>query len=224
MESITELLNIDYPALFISVFTILIGLKAVVSVSEWFINKLGLETKWMREKREARELLRNTSESLMELHKRHEADCIQSDKHDEEIRADLSFFMDEVKASITQTQKDMQCFAENRMRDREQSIQIQKELNDAIKKIADGEKNRDKQIGALMYANMELLGAEIDKRYSRYLKLDGIPETEAGEFDDIYKVYKALGGNHNRDAKHDYVKKHLTVIPVKIRLMNSEEN
>ena len=71
MESITELLNIDYPALFISVFTILIGLKAVVSVSEWFINKLGLETKWMREKREARELLRNTSESLMELHKRH---------------------------------------------------------------------------------------------------------------------------------------------------------
>lgn len=224
METITELLKVDYPALFISIFTILIGLKAIISAYEWFINKLGLETKWMREKRKDRELLQKTSESLIALHKKHEEDNMQSDKHDEEIRADLSIFMNEVRTSMSQTQKDIKHFADNRIHDREQSLQIQKDLNNAIKAIADGEKNRDKQISTLMSANMELLGAEIDKRYSRYLKLDGIPETEVGEFDDIYKVYKALGGNHNRDAKYGYVKKHLTVIPVKIKLMNNETN
>ena len=44
MEDIVPLLTIDYSAIFVSVFTILIGLKAIVSIFEWVINKLGIET------------------------------------------------------------------------------------------------------------------------------------------------------------------------------------
>lgn len=222
MQDILELININYTSLFISIVTILIGIKTVTTLFEWFISKLGLETKWMRTKREDHELLLKTSESLVELHKKHENDAKQSDKHDEEIRNDLSKFMDEMRLSITQTQNEIKQFSKNRIHDREQSIKIQKELTDAIKTITDGEQNRDKQIEALMCGNKELLGAEIDKRYRQYIALNGIPETEIDEFTDIYTAYKALHGNHNRDAKYDYVKNHLQVIPVETKLIKND--
>lgn len=85
MNEILSLTNVNYTSLFISIITILIGMKATVSIFEWFINKLGLETKWMREKRQNRELLLKTSENLMKLHDRHEKDIDKSDKRDEEI-------------------------------------------------------------------------------------------------------------------------------------------
>lgn len=221
MQNIVELININYTSLFISIVTILIGIKTLTTLFEWFISKLGLETKWMRTKREDHELLLKTSESLVALHNKHENDAKQSDKHDEDIRNDLSNFMDEMRLSITQTQNEIKQFYENRIHDREQSIKIQKELTDAIRTITDGEKNRDKQIEALMCGNKELLGSEIDKRYRQYIALDGIPETEIDEFTDIYTAYKKNNGNHNRDTKYDYVKNHLKVIPVETKLVKN---
>ena len=53
------------------------------------INKLGLETKWMREKREEHELLLNTSNSLIILRQKHDEDMKKSDSHDEEMRNDI---------------------------------------------------------------------------------------------------------------------------------------
>ena len=35
MEEILELTKIDFPSLFISVFVILIGIKAIISLLEW---------------------------------------------------------------------------------------------------------------------------------------------------------------------------------------------
>lgn len=61
MDAITEFIQSDFSSIFISVFVILTGLKAVISLSEWFIQKLGLETKWMRKSREEHELLVKTS-------------------------------------------------------------------------------------------------------------------------------------------------------------------
>ena len=223
MQDILGLINIDYTSLFISAITVLLGIKAVVTLFEWIFKKLGLETKWMRERRKDHELLLKTSESLVELHKRHESDAIQSDKHDDEIRQDLTKFMNEMRVSLNQTQKDIKQFSENRIHDREQSIKIQKELTDAIKAIAAGEKNRDRQIEALMCGNKELLGAEIDKRYRQYIALGGIPETDVDEFTDVYRSYKRLNGNHNRDEKYNYVKNHLQVIPVETRLIKENK-
>lgn len=73
-----------------------------------------------------------------------------------------------------------------------------------------------------MCGNKELLGAEIDRRYREYISLDGIPESEVDEFNDIYSAYKRLNGNHRRDAKYNYVKDHLSVIPVETTLVVKE--
>ena len=65
MDAIVELTKIDYVPIFISIFVILFGIKAVTGLVEWIITKLGLETKWMRKKREEHELLLQTSKNLV---------------------------------------------------------------------------------------------------------------------------------------------------------------
>lgn len=67
MNDMIELTKIDFVYVFFAVFIILIGIKAIVSVLEWTIDKLGLETKWMKQKREERELLFQTSQNLKDL-------------------------------------------------------------------------------------------------------------------------------------------------------------
>lgn len=99
MDAVQELFQIDFSYVLISVFVVLISIKAIVSVFEWLISKLGLETKWMRLKREEHELLLRTSENLAELQKKHFEDSRISEENDEEIRKDVQkltdMFLDE---------------------------------------------------------------------------------------------------------------------------------
>lgn len=89
MDAIRELFTINFSYVLISVFVILVGIKFAISLFEWIINKLGLETKWMRQKREEHELLIQTSQNLNILQKKHEEDVERSDRRDEEISADI---------------------------------------------------------------------------------------------------------------------------------------
>lgn len=88
-NEIIELTKIDFIYVFITVFVILIGVKAIVSIFEWFIDKLGLETKWMRKRREEHDLLIKTSQGLIELQEHHKKDMKRSDRRDEEIASDI---------------------------------------------------------------------------------------------------------------------------------------
>lgn len=94
MNDIIQLTKINFSYLFISVFVILIGLKAIVSIFEWIIDKLGLETKWMRKKREEHEMLLKTSNNLISLQEQHIEDMKRSDKHDLEMRNDIKQLTD----------------------------------------------------------------------------------------------------------------------------------
>lgn len=89
MEAITELTEINFTALFLSVFAMLLGIKAMISALEWTAEKLGLETKWTRKRREERALLVQTSQNLSALQKKQEADIKKSDRRDEEICSDI---------------------------------------------------------------------------------------------------------------------------------------
>ena len=89
MNEIIELTKLDFSSVFLSVFIILIGAKMTFSLLEWIIDKLGLETKWMRRQREEHELLIQTSQNLTALQERHTQDMERSDKRDEEISNDI---------------------------------------------------------------------------------------------------------------------------------------
>jgi hypothetical protein len=89
MNEITELTKIDFAYVFIAVLLILVSIKFAVSLFEWAVNILGLETKWMRQKREEHDLLMQTSQGLIELQAHHKKDIERSDRRDEEISNDI---------------------------------------------------------------------------------------------------------------------------------------
>ena len=107
MGDITALREINFFYVFLSVFTILVALKATISLIEWFINKFGIETKYVKEKRKEHELLVNTAKELTDLKNAHEESVKQSIRHDQIIKEDLSNLTDTVNG-IAQTLFDMQ--------------------------------------------------------------------------------------------------------------------
>lgn len=89
MSEITELTKIDFTYVFIAVILILVDIKFIISLFEWIVGKLGLETKFMRQKREEHELLIQTSQNLTTLQEKHKEDVERSDRRDEEISSDI---------------------------------------------------------------------------------------------------------------------------------------
>ena len=219
MSELKQLAEIDWWLVFISVVLLLVGIKFVWSLVDWFLfDKLKIETGKMKQLREDREMLiataelaKTTAENLDKLQSRHIKD-------EEDFRNNLNNYMQESRADRKALHDEMSKFTEDRINDRAQSLKIQQELTDSIKDLAIGKKNRDVQINALVCGSKELLGDTIDQRYNKYIELGGIPENEVGEFDDIYDAYKGLGGNHGRDAKYKYVKENLPIIPVEVVL------
>lgn len=100
METIKEFINIDFLNVFWSVFVILIGTQAVVSVLEWIIGKLGLETKGMRKRRKEHDLLMQTSQDLSKLQEKHDESVKQSIRHDEMIKEDISSLTNTVNGIV----------------------------------------------------------------------------------------------------------------------------
>ena len=222
MDKIVTLVEIDWKSVIIALVLALGFIVALLKALEYLAEKFGIETKKQRDHK----LLIQTSQNLTALQEQHTKDIKefkdsqtenvnQSIRHDEIIKEELKSFIDEIRSSIVSLTNQMNQYSENRIHDREQSFEIQRQLN----KRSD---DRDKKIEALMLGNMELLGDKIDQRFSRYVALDGIPENEVEEFDGIFAAYKALNGNHKREEKYKYVKNHMKVIPVEAKIKIDE--
>ena len=222
MDEIQTLLDLDLSTVALGIVGILVVLVLILSKLDFLKKFFGIKTKSDIE----RELLERTSRGLSELQQQHMNDMKefrdkqnenvkQSIEHDERIRNDLTVFISEMRDAIESLTNQMNQYSENRIHDREQSREIQRQLNERSD-------DRDKKIEALMLGNMELLGDKIDQRFSRYVALDGIPENEVEEFDGIFAAYKALNGTHKREEKYKYVKKHMKVIPVEAKLKIDE--
>lgn len=212
IEQIQSLTQYNWFAVVTAIILAMLVFKFLSDLFEWFIKKFGIETRSMREKRENKELLKTTAENLAALQTRHTTD-------EEIFRKNLNDYMKESREDRRALHTEMKQYSENRIADRKQSFQIQKELTDSIKEITRGQSERDSQITALMEGSKELLGDTIDQRYNKYIQLKGIPQNEVDEFDAIYNAYRGLKGNHGRETKYKYVKNHLPVLPVKTEVI-----
>ena len=218
MDALKTLLDYDI-SIIVLIVVGLLGVTAYVIQQSGIIKKhFGIKTKSDIE----HELIVQTSQDLATLQKQHikdmdefkkrqEENVAQSITHDEKIRNELQAFTTEVRDAIDRLNAQMKQYNDNRVHDRAQSFEIQRQLNERSD-------DRDKKIESLMIGSMELLGDKIDQRFSRYVALDGIPENEVEEFDGIFAAYKGLGGNHKRAEKYRYVKDHMKVIPVESKL------
>lgn len=90
MDSISQLFEINISTVVVSIFIIIIGLKAGYEALEWLCLKfLKIEFKKSREKREEHELLIKTAQGLTDLSKKHDLDVDKSIQHDQVIKNDL---------------------------------------------------------------------------------------------------------------------------------------
>lgn len=159
MKELEQLVQIDWWYVFIAVILLLVGIKAVWSLIDWiFVEKLGIETRKMKQRRQDNELLKRTSElakttaeNLDKLQKRH-------NKDEEDFRNTLNNYMEESKKDRKALREEMFKYTENRINDRKQSIEIQKELKDSIKALIDGQHDRDEKINNLtdMFIDKEI--------------------------------------------------------------------
>lgn len=217
MDDLKQLGQIDWWYVVIAILILLFCIKIVWSLFDWlFVEKLGIETKKMKQKRLEREELKATTElakttaiNLDKLQARH---C----KDEEEFRNNLNNYMEESRKDRRALHDEMTKFTNNRISDRQQSLKIQQELKDSIA-------DKDMQIKALVIANKEMLAEKINEKYKYYISIKGIPEDEYDEFVSMHAAYKGVGGNHHGDAKFQYCIEHLPIIPVETKLAYKNE-
>ena len=218
MDNLEQLTQIDWWQVLIAIILVLVCLKFIWSLLDWLlVEKLGIETRKMKQQREDRELLKKTTElaektaeNLDKLQARHTQD-------EEEFRNNLNNYMEESREDRKALHDEMSKFTENRIHDRKQSLQIQKELNESIY-------CRDAQIEALVIANKEMLAEKINEKYKYYISIKGIPEDEYDEFVSLHNAYNGVGGNHHGDAKFEYCIEHLPIIPVETKLVYKQKD
>lgn len=213
MNDLKQLTQIDWWYVFIAICLLLFCIKVVWSLFDWFIfEKLGIETRKMKQRRQESELLKataelakTTAENLDKLQARHTKD-------EEEFRKNLNNYIEESRKDRKALHDEMTKFTNNRVSDRKQSLEIQKELKESIA-------SRDDRIDSLIAANKEMLAEKINEKYKHYIAIGGIPEDEYDEFVGMHKAYNGVGGNSHGDAKFKYCMEHLPVIPVETKLV-----
>lgn len=189
MDTIKNLLDVDFVSFLIVCFIIMSGVISVATIIGKFSEIIGKPVKWVKKYSKDRELLIKTSEGLHQM-----------------------------QDSMKETQIAIQQYSENRVHDREQSFEIQKELTENITKLTESNAVRDKQIENILWSQKESLADRINQKYKHYLSINGIPEDEVDEFISLHSAYKAVGGNHHGDAKFNYCMEHLPIIPVEVKL------
>ena len=113
MEAVKELSNINLGVLLASICVVLLAIKYIVQLFEWFITKLGLETKAMRKRREEHNLLIDTSQEMMKLKQKHDEDIkgfldkrIHDRKQSFEIQEMLTVKMDNISSKLDEMRKE----------------------------------------------------------------------------------------------------------------------
>lgn len=203
MDAIKEMFNVDFSYVLTSILVILAGIKAISSIGGWAFDiltkKLGLETKQMRKKKEAEQLLKNTSKSLQDLQKRYDDHIDSSEKHILELKNDLTNLMKDVSKNMNTL--------------KEHQVEIEKLVED----ISNSNKARDN-------ATIEEMCDRISSKIRYYINtLHGIPEDEYDDFVRLFDAYEKIGGNHGVKAKYEYCIKHLDVLPIKTEIESIDE-
>ena len=202
LDYIKEMIQLDFGHVFTSIFVIMAGIIAVWQIVGKFFEIIGKPLKWYTNRNKDHEELKKL---IQEVH--------NHEKNNDKVEKTFENFMNEMK-------KEMQKYNDNRIHDRQQSFDIQKQLTDSIGTMSNSAKENKVLIDALLVAQKEMMAEKINEKYKHYIAIDGIPEDEKDEFISLHDAYKGVGGNHHGDEKFDYCMQHLKVIPVERKLNN----
>ena len=137
MDELKTVIDLDFKYLLFSLVLILVVVKFVWTISEWlFVEKIGIETKKQRKRKaelkqldDTTKLAQKTAENLSKLEAQHTKD-------EKEFRENLNRHMLESEKDRKALHAEMKQYSDNRVKDRAQSMQIQKELNTTMDRLA----------------------------------------------------------------------------------------
>jgi hypothetical protein len=161
MNDLKQLAEIDWWYVFLTLILLLVCVKFVWSLLDWFfVEKLGLKTRKMRQREQESELLKTTAElakttaeNLDKLQKRHMKD-------EEEFRDNLNNYIEESRKDRKALHDEMTKFTTNRVNDRQISIEREKRLDD---RITETNKQTNEIIGNINNSLNKLTDMFVDK-------------------------------------------------------------
>ena len=202
MGDIQALTEINFTNAFLALFIFIIGFNKIVEVTGKFFKTIGRPIKWLKTRDDDHDLILANAEAIKELAEIHKRDNDISNEHDDMIKEELTTFMTEVRSDIKQ-------FTDNRVNDRSQSRQIQKELTDAqlsltenVREIAEKidlmQKSTNERFALSEEKNNKLVQSEIKERiaqsYRRYHLSNRISRMELEALEDLISTYESFGG------------------------------
>mgnify|MGYP003293556124 CR=1 FL=1 len=213
MNDVKELLELDFKYLFIAFISILVGVKFLWTLLEWFfIEKLGIKTKKQLQRDEELEklnttakLAKQTAENLSKLEKQHTKD-------EREFRENLNKHMLESEKDRKALHQEMKQYSENRIKDREQSLKIQKELIDAQAKISKSVQGLVDKVDEFKIDTNERFDSNEEKEnkrvraelknsisglYRHHHSTGEINDIELETLEDLIEEYEAAGGENS---------------------------
>ena len=204
LEELIRTLNLDFRSIITTIFVIMAGFVFAYQLIGKFSEILGKPFKWYTNRNQDYKELKNLVEEL----KNHK-------ENNDKVEEVFVNFMNEMNI-------EMQNYNNNRIHDRQQSFDIQRQLTSTMDKIAESAGENKVLIDALLAAQKEMMAEKINEKYKNYIAMDGIPEDEYDEFVALHAAYNGVGGNHHGDAKYNYCINNLKVKPVEIKVVTRE--
>ena len=198
MDNLTAVFEIDFKSVVIGVFTVVMAFVFIYELGKKILNILGIEFKAQRAKREDHEKLLQNISDIANLSKHHEEDAAR-------IQKQFDDFMLEMRNEIIS-------FNNNRVHDRAQSFQIQKELTDAQVSISNSVDNIFNKITELRQETNERFNANEEKEnkrvqadikdriaqyYRHYNSVKRISSMELEALEELITSYELHGGDNS---------------------------
>lgn len=224
VEILKNLKLIDWLYVIIAIILFLVAVKFIWSLFDWFVEKLGIKTKKMRQREDesqqlktTAELAKTTAENLDKLQQRHCKDEERHCKDEEEFRNSLNNYMKESREDRKTLHDEMTVYSTNRINDRQQSLEIQKELTDSQNKLTDKVDDICKKLIDMEEKENKRVQSEIKERiaqsYRQYNETKQISSMELEALEDLIETYEAHGGENS--FVHSVVQKEMYTWEVK---------
>ena len=190
MDNVEQLAKIDWWYVILAFLLLLVCVKFVWSLFDWlFVEKLGIETKKMKQRRQESEqlktttaLAKTTAENLDKLQKKHCED-------EKEFRNNLNNYMEESRRELADSQ-----------------TKFTNKMDDICRKLVDMEEKENKRV-------QSEIKERIAQSYRQYNETKQISYMELEALEDLIETYEAHGGENS--FVHSVVQKEMYTWEVK---------
>ena len=198
MDEYTQIMNLDYGQIFLGIIAILIFLVSFVTLIEKVSVIIGKPFKWIKKNNDDHQLLMDAISTMKSMQETHASDKKEVNDKNDKLEKVLSNFMTEVRNDIKQ-------FTENRVHDRKQSLDIQKQWSDKIedvfKKLETMQKQTDERFKKSEAKTNKRVQSDIKDKiaqsYRRYDKTKQITSMELEALEDLIDTYETFGGENS---------------------------